>query len=282
MNKFVRGAFAGITAIAVVSASSITIGRSAYERQLARHVDGLFAARAQGVAPPVTEADMLGLPEPVRRWLRWSKVIGRPRPTSVRLKQEGHLCLGDKGWFPYTADEYYTLDPPGFVWTARIEMAPGVQVLGQDRYIDGKGHLEMRALGVVPVAADSGAEIDEGDLLRYLNEIMWFPAGALSPYIEWEPIDEYSARATMTWEGRHGSAVFVFDDMGRMTNMVTERFDRDDGKVVPWSTPINGYGEFDGVRLPIGGEARYTREEGTHSYIRLRVTAVEYDRPERF
>ena len=139
---------------------------------------------------------------------------------------------------PFTAEEYYTTDPPGFVWTASIDFTGGIPVSGQDRYIEGAAALEMRLFGVIPVASDSGPEMDEGDLLRYLNETMWFPAGVLSPYITWESVDDTSARATMDYEGSRGSGTFYFDEEGRITNMIADRFDREYGAIVPWSTPL--------------------------------------------
>ena len=64
--------------------------------------------------------------------------------------------------------------------------------------------------------------------------------------------------------------------------MVADRFDRDDGRVNPWSTTIAEYGTFDGVRIPIAGEAVYARPSGDFPYIRVRITALEYNRPERW
>jgi hypothetical protein len=139
----------------------------------------------------------------------------------------------------------------------------------------------MRLLGLFTVARDSGPAMNHGGLLRYLNELMWFPAGAISPYITWDAIDETSARATMSYGGVSAPATFVFDAQGRLTTMVADRFDRDDGRVNPWSTPITEYGTFDGVRIPVAGEAVYARAPGDFPYIRVRITALEYNRPER-
>jgi hypothetical protein len=282
MGKRTKIVFGTVAAVAIVGASAVAIGRLTFERRIMSEIDDLFAASAPAEPAAVTEADLAGLPEPVQRWLRYAGVVGKSRPTTVRLKQEGELRLGERGWFPFTAEEYYTTNPPGFVWTVKLEMAPLVSVVGRDAYLEGRGSMDMRLLGLVPVAKDSGPEMDQGDLLRYLNEIMWFPAGAISPYITWEAIDATSARATMTYAGVSAPATFFFDDQGRLTNMVAERFDREDGRVNLWSTPVTAYGEFAGVRIPVAGEGVYARESGDYSYIRLRITALEYDRPERY
>lgn len=272
----------GLTVVVLVVASVVGIGRYTFERRIDGEIDGLLESGEPAERPPVTEADIARLPDPVQRWLRWSGTVGRPVPSTVRLRQEGELRLGDRGWVPFTAEEYYATASPAFLWKATVSMAPGVPVVGTDSYIDGRGELEMRVLGLIPVAKDSGPAMDEGDLLRYLNEIMWFPAGALIPEITWEAVDDASARATMTFGGVQGTATFFFDAEGRPTNMIADRYDRDHGAVVPWSTPITAYGEFDGIRVPTAGEAVYAREDGDFSYIRLEITDIDYDVPERY
>jgi hypothetical protein len=271
-----------IGAAVILAASTIGVARTLFERRIAGEVNDLFAASSTPSGDVIAESDLAGLPEPVQRWLRYAGVVGTIRPTTVRLKQEGEIRMGDRGWFPFTAEEYYTTDPPGFVWSTTITMSRVVTVVGRDKYVNGRGDIEMRLLGLVPVAQDRGAEMDRGALLRYLNEIMWFPAAAISPYITWEPIDATSARAAMTYGGISAPATFSFNGDGRLTNMVADRFDRDDGQVNRWSTPIKSYGEFDGIRIPVEGEASYAREGGEYVYIRARITEVEYDRPDRY
>ncbi|MCA1781607.1 MAG: hypothetical protein LC679_05330 [Intrasporangiaceae bacterium] len=272
----------GLAGVVVAATTGIRIGRNAFERRIDAEIDSVLGQGSVGARAPVSEEDLATLPEPVRRWLRWSGVVGRPIPSTVRLRQEGELRIGGRGWIPFTAQEYYSTASPAFVWKARITMASGVEVVGKDSYLDGRGALEMRLLGVVPVARDSGPAVDEADLLRFLNEIMWFPAGALIPEITWEPVDDGSARATMTHGAASGTATFFFDAQGRLTNMVADRYDRESAAVVPWSTPVGSYGEFDGVRLSTSGEAVYTRPSGDYSYIRLRVTDVEFDVSQRY
>jgi hypothetical protein len=158
-------------------------------------------------------------------------------------------------------------------------MAPLVSVLGRDRYMDGQGSIQMRLLAVVPVADKRGGGLNQAALLRYLNELMWFPAAALSPYIAWESIDTTSARATMSYRGTTGSAMFRFDDAGRLTDMVAQRYNDARGRLETWSTPIAAYGEFGGMRVPVSGDGVWKYDTGDFTYIRVRVTDIEYNRP---
>ena len=49
-----------------------------------------------------------------------------------------------------------------------------------------------------------------------------------------------------------------------------------------WSTPLSAYGEFNGLRVPVAGEATWNLTSGEFSCIKLRVTALEYNRPKKF
>ena len=267
----------------IVATAAVGVGRVATERRIAGEITDLFAASEDTAPSIVTEADLAELPEPVQRWLRWSQVVGKARPATVRLKMEGQFRTGeDQGWMPFTSEEYYTTDPPGFVWSVRMNAAPLLAIVGRDRYTDGVGDIEMRLLGLIPVADKRGGDLNQGALLRYLNETMWFPAATLSPYITWAARDATSAVATMSYGGVTASATFVFDAQGQLTTMTALRNNDAKGRALPWSTPLNAYGEFNGVRVPLGGEAIWAYETGDFTYIRLRVTELEYDRPARF
>jgi hypothetical protein len=109
---------ATIAVLAAGVAALLGIARVSIDRQLAREVEDLFAAGTTADPQVLTEAGLAGLPEPVQRWLRGSGVVGRERPTTVRLRYDGDFRLGeDKGWLPYTSQTYYTTNPPALLWT---------------------------------------------------------------------------------------------------------------------------------------------------------------------
>ena len=121
--------------------------------------------------------------------------------------------------------------------------------------------------------------MDQGALLRFLNETVSSPAAALSPYITWEGIDANSARATIHYGSVVGEATFVFDDEGRPVDMIAERQDLARGRLEGtwWKTPFTAFGEFAGVRIPTAGVALWRYDTGDFPYIELRITGVVYD-----
>lgn len=270
-----------IVPVVIVGAlfAGIAIGRNRFKRRIAGEVSRLLAQRIPRSETPVTAADLDHMPEPVQRWLRWAGAVGTRCPETVHLKQHGRFRLGpDKPWMSFSAQEHYTIHPPGFVWPARFRIAPFVTIEGRDAYMDGHGSIDMRLCGVIPVARQRGPEMDQGALLRFLNEIVWFPAAALEPYIAWDAIDASSARATITYGDVTAAAEFMFDDQGRPIDMRATRY-RTVGSgyaLSDWSTPFSAYGEFAGIRVPTAGRGVWTLEDGDFCYVELRVDDVTW------
>jgi uncharacterized protein DUF6544 len=275
-----RSARRAAVADGLAAAWAALSGGTSFRRQVARQVEALYAT-SHGQRPTVvTAADLAGLPEPVQRWLHWAEVVGKERPITVRLKQVGRFRLApDRGWLPFEAEEYFTTDPPGFLWPVRMRLAPLLCINGWDRFVGGTGEIQMRLLSLIPLASKRGGGLNQGALLRYLNEMMWFPAAALSPCIAWETVDARSARATITSEALSASATFFFGRDGRLVDMVAERFNDSTGRLETWSTPLRAYGEFEGVQVPVEGEGVWKYTAGDFPYIRLRVTELQYNRP---
>ncbi len=135
----------------------------------------------------------------------------------------------------------------------------------------------MRLLGLIPVASASGPELNQGALLRYLNEIMWFPAAALSPAISWVEAGPDSAMATITNGGISAEATFFFDQQGRPIDMRAMRYDVGSNALQEWSTPLRAWGEFGGVRVPVEGSGVWKYPTGDFAYIDLRITGLWYE-----
>lgn len=243
-------------------------------------------AEAEQKEQVVTPEMLEGLPQPVQRYLRYSGVVGKPLVSTVRLKQQGRIRQDESSpWMPLMAEEYYTVSPPSFVWQAGARVA-GIPLMRiRDSYVAGTGRMFITADGLFTVGDMQGDEMDQGSMMRYLNEMMWFPSAFLSDYITWEAIDDNSARVIMTGDARQISAVITFDDQGRLTNFTGERYrDNGDGTsdLVLWSTPVSEYGEFGGIRIPVQGRGVWHLESGDLTYIELDILEVEYDRPETY
>lgn len=251
------------------------------QRQTDREIDRLLAD-ATRVGGTISAADLVGLPDPVARWMRWSGVVGSERADVVRLRQEGRFLMEGRGWNPFEADQYITTSPPAFFWRVGMQMFPLVSVHGRDRYVDGTGSLQMKVLSLVPAVNKTGGGLDQGALLRYLGETIWFPSGALSPYIKWEEVDDNTAKATMDYLSTVASAFFHIDDEGRPVRTNADRYNDGRAQILPWTATSTKFGELDGIRMPVEGVASWHFPEGDFTYIDWRVTDVGYNVRERY
>lgn len=159
----------------------------------------------------------------------------------------------DGTWMPTTADQYFSVDKPGFVWKADVRMMRWLPMVGRDKYVNGRGNMLIKALSVVSVVDATDAKTDQGTLLRYLGEICWFPAAALSPYITWQPVDDAHARATMTYKGVTASATFAFDAQHRLAGVSALRYmgGGDKGTLQKWYIPSRAWKTIHGVTIPV-------------------------------
>jgi hypothetical protein len=270
-------ALAGLAAFAGIGAEFLA--HRAFTRLVRRDVQALHARASPGRAEVVTEEMLAELPEPVRRYLRHAGVVGRPFPSTVRLRQEGRMRPGPgQPWAPLDAEEHYSVQPPCFVWDGTARLGPFPVVRARDMYADGTGRMLVKVASLWPVVDASGAQMNQAAMMRYLSEMIWFPAAFLADNISFEPVDDGSARVTLTDHGRTATATMVIDHEGRLTNFVARRYRTPDASSPDtWSTPITGYGEFEGLRLPASGKAIYEFPDGDLEYINVTITELHYD-----
>ena len=273
----------GLGVVIALLAAVSWVAERAWELKVKREVQELFAGATEKTGDRIiTEADLQGLPACVQKWLKKSKVTGKRRVGTVRLKQSGVIRTQEgQPWLPFEAVQYYTVDRPGFIWKARVKAAPLIHLVGRDRYFNGTGNMLIKFLVLKTVADGKGAKMNQGALLRFLSEIMWFPSATLSEYIRWEAVDENSARAIMTYKDVTASGVFTFSAQGDPVEFVAKRYRAtDDGySLDTWSGVVRGYREFGGVRIPAQVEVMWKFEAGDFSYFQGEVIELEYDVP---
>lgn len=272
-----------LSVVILLGVTLVYVDKRLFNSKVEEEVQELFEAIDTGTAEVITEEDLTGLPKPVQRHLRYAGIVGRKKVKSVRLRQEGRFRQGEDGsWMSFKAEQYYTTEQPGFIWKTDMSFLPLVSVIGRDKYYNGEGNMLIKIPPFIKIADARGDDIDQGTLVRYLNEIMWFPTAYLSDYISWEPIDSNSARAIMTDHGTTVSAVLYFDEKGRLVDFVADRYyaGGDETTLETWTTPIKGYGKMEGLRIPVKGEGVWKLDSGDFTYIELQVTELEYGAPE--
>lgn len=178
-----------------------------------------------------------------------------------------------------TARQVYTVDPPSFVWDARFKVMGLPLLRARDEYKTGQAHMFAKLAGIKTIFDVRGEQLNQGALLRYLSEMIWFPTAFLGENISWKAVDDHSAEVTLEDSGRTVSGRLYFDDDGRATNFSAMRYREIDGdfSLDPWSTPITDYGKMAGLNLPTQGQATWNLESGDLTYVELQIDELIYN-----
>lgn len=279
-RRLVRRATGIVVLVGLCTVILAVVGKRHFANAIKMHVDELLSDVEQHTDRRYTKDDVADLPAPARRYFETVLTEGQPHVKMVRLRQRGEFRLGgaDAPWRPLAATQHFTTQPPGFVWDATIGVLPLLPARVIDLYRCGEGLLRARLLGVVPVAsAGPDPEMNEGELVRYLGEAVWFPTALLPDAgIEWEAIDDHSARATLEHGDATASLVFHFDDRDQVDRVTTERYRQEEDSYAPWTGYFRNYEDRNGVRIPTEAEVEWNLPESDLSYWRATIEETEY------
>jgi hypothetical protein len=244
----------------------------------------LDAARERLAVETYDAREIETLPEPVQRYFRRALTEGQAIVATVNVGHSGHINLGqtDNVWKRFSSSERVVTRRPGFVWNARVGIAPGIAIFVHDAYVAGEGISRATILGLVGLAAPPGGpEIAEGQLLRYLAEAPWYPTALLpSQGVQWQAVDARSACATLTDGASRATLLFRFRDDDLIDSAHSESRARNvGGKLVmtPWEGYFNAYQVCQGMRVPMEGEVAWLAPEGRKTYWRGVVDSIRYE-----
>ena len=224
-------------------------------------------------------ASVSGLPAPVARYLRTAITDGHPIVRGAIATQAAEFFING-GWHPLTATQHFSVSPPGFVWDARIEMAPLMPVRVRDGYVRGGAMMQASMYGVYPLANQiNKPELNASALQRFLGESIWFPTALLpSATVKWAPRDNRSATVTLIDGGNTVSLLFEFGDNGLPVTIRGDRYKEDQGRYTmqPWQISCGESAIRDGLTIPMHCEVAWVVNGVTQSYWRGRITSINY------
>lgn len=219
-----------------------------------------------------------GLPQPVQRYFKYALPDGQPYLSYLRLQHSGTFKTGmDKPAMDIKGEQYFTAQPPGFVWIGRTK-----QFRAHDSYVNNTGNLSVYLFGLLRIVNSKGETIDQAELLRWLGESVWMPTNLLpDEHIQWTAIDDQRAKITFTWNGQTVYYIVHINEQGQITRMQTERY-MDENTLQDWVGEVSEYREVDGMMVPTEIKASWLLEQGKYTYAHFFVDTFEYDVPRRF
>ncbi len=259
-----------------------------YARDAMKHVRGGLGAGSD------EELNPEAIPKIVRDFALKAGVPEANPPLSVFFYQlcEMRMNPGD-AWMKLRAEQVIGVVKLGFVWYAEQKKSLFVTMRVVDAYVDGRGVLNVRALGSLPIADMSGPGADEAELMRYLAELPWAPDAMLhNPDLRWRQLDEKTVEVEAAKVGTLAKVRFYFDDAGDIVEMQADARGRAEGMEVvprPWRGVFSDYrkieGDFAGEtgfrRIPTKAEIGWQLEGGYFAYWRGQIATYGLENEER-
>lgn len=265
------GALAGLVLLAVVA------GTIRWNRVTAHDVAEL-EAHATATDGSFQTSVVDDLPAPAAAYFRAALKIGQPLIRGVMATQEAEFFING-AWRPLTATQHFTTSSPGFVWDARINMAPLLSASVRDAFVNGRGVMQASIFGLYPLANQiDKPELDAGALQRYLGEAVWFPTALLpSAAVSWTPRDERSATVTLRDGSTTVSLTYEFKD-DRVVSISGDRYRENNGTYTkqPWHIRCDDHRAFDSVVIPRYCEVSWIVNGRAEPYWRGRISSIAY------
>lgn len=104
--------------------------------------------------------NLAGLPKPVRKYFMHVLMDGQKYIRLARVSQVGEYRTSpsQKRWIPFTAEQIFTTDRPGFEWQAKMKILPFITLNIKDEYFQGRGSMLGKLSLKLKVINESGQE----------------------------------------------------------------------------------------------------------------------------
>ncbi len=228
----------------------------------------------------LTEADIMHLPLPVQKYIRYSGALNKEKVRNVRICFTGEMRSKTIDWFKISTVQYNFFDHPTrlFYMTGKIK---GLTVPGYHRYINGKASMQIKPFGLIPVVNEKGDVLNQAETVTVFNDMcLLVPASLIDKRIKWEETDSLSAKASFTCNGITIAATLYFSKEGQLVNFVSDdRYEVSDNqnKHIRFSTPVKNYKLHNGRYAPAYGEAIWHYPEGEFVYGKFIIETIEYN-----
>lgn len=228
----------------------------------------------------ITEADIVGLPIPVQRYFRHCGYIGTSKMSNAWIRWENvYLKMApQKKWSKIACYQFNSVPAPARFDYMKSRFLGIIPFEGSHMYYNHHGSMRIVLSKMFTVVDGKGIEFDRSELVTILSEILFVPSYALQEYITWTPVDEVSAKATLTYDDITVSGIFVFNESGECIRFDTEDryYDNHDGtyRKMKWSAVVKNYVLNNGVRQAGEVSAVWHTEKGDFEYFKGRIATI--------
>ena len=138
----------------------------------------------------LTEADIMKLPEPVKKYIRYTGSVGKPKVNNFRIEFVGKLRKNEQSeWMPFTSDQYNFMDTSTRLFFMKAVMKH-LPVAGFHCFKNGTAFMDIRLLSLFKVQYRVGKEMDVAETVTFFNDMCCMaPATLIDKRIQWLEVD---------------------------------------------------------------------------------------------
>lgn len=270
--------FGTIANLIVLLAAVTAWGQYNFEKQFRKDAESNMARTRSLPEVILTEADLVALPPPVQRYLRFAGVLNKPKVNSMHVVFEGEMRKRGNDFFPFTSEQYNFFDQHTRLFYMKACMF-GLWVPGYHRYTQAKATMDIRLFGLIPVVWHDGAVMDTTETVTLFNDMCLIaPATLIDKRIQWESLTDTSAKAVFTNQDITISAVLYINEQGHLVNFMSEdRTEINQKKQLPFYTPVHSYININGLNVIHEGDAVYQYPDEKFTYGKFTLKNVAYN-----
>jgi hypothetical protein len=229
----------------------------------------------------LTEQDISHLPDIVKKYIRFTGSIGKPKVVNLRTECKGGIRFSpNEEFMTLRSVQYNFLNEHSRLFFITAKKG-GIPAIGLHMYQNAQAIFRIKILGLLQVVNAFGAKMNQGESVTVLNDIcIMAPGSLIDRRITWEIIDSTTVKAVFTNKGITVSAQLYFTDEGKLVNFISNDRYETNGKDYhnyPWETPILEYKEFNSCQLPSKAKLLFKRKDGDFCYGEFSLVSVEYN-----
>jgi len=228
----------------------------------------------------LTIEDIAGMPVPVQKYLIYTRAVGNPKITNIRLSFKGRMRSKSLDWFSFKSEQYNFFNIPERLFFMKGKIK-GLDVPGYHDFKNGIARMRIKPFGLIPVVNQDGIYLNQAETVTFFNDMcLMAPSTLIDECVTWNPIDDLSAKAHFTCNGITISAILYFNNEGQLVNFISDdRVDvsGDTSKNCRFSTPVKNYVLKNGHMVPSYGEAIWHYPDGEFVYGEFYLDNIEYN-----
>ncbi len=155
----------------------------------------------------------------------------------------------------------------------------GIPTKGYHKFDGRTASMIIKPFSIFKVVDIQSRELLISEMVTWLNDLCLFAPGALiGNKFTWEEIGDNTTKVIFTNNGKVVSAVLEMNEKGPLINFFSnDRFSVDLNKQFMFSTPVGGYQDINGFKLPGYGEAIWHYPEADFVYGKFELLQVKFN-----